>query len=93
MYITVDEMYYRQLIDKAIRYDCIVQELLESKGFDITFLSKEDYQHYYDTGLDKRPAIRSSEVEKIISNSPTESPYCINDVSPIQDQEPNIATC
>lgn len=86
MYITVDEMYYRQLIDKAIKYDCIVQELLESKGFDITFLSKEDYQNYYDTGLDKRPAIPDSEVEKIISNPLAESSFTVN---PIQAWEIN----
>lgn len=78
MYITVDEMYYRQLIDKAIKYDCIVQELLKSKGFDITFLCREDYQDYYDEGLDKRPACRDSEIETTISNPLTESPFTIN---------------
>lgn len=78
MYVTVDEVYYKQLIDKAIKYDCIVQELFESKGFDITFPSEEDYQHYYDEGLDKRPACRNSEIETTIGNPFTESPLTIN---------------
>lgn len=94
MYVTVDEVYYKQLIDKAIKYDCIIQELLKSKGFDITFLCQEDYQDYYDAGLDQRPVIHDSETEKII-NTPTESPYRINDVPPTQDWGwgPHIATC
>lgn len=64
MYITIDETYYRQLIDKAVKYDYIVQELFASKGFDITFICQEDYQLYYDAGLDKRPICDNSEDKK-----------------------------